>query len=67
MYDEWKDREPVNENELIISGKDNYEDERGLISNYYFDEEINMIGTVSSTKGSIRGNHYIQFRPRNVY
>ena len=25
-------------------------------SNYYFDEEINMIGTVSSTKGSIRGN-----------
>ena len=58
MYEEWKDREPVNENELIVSGKDNYEDQRGLISNYYFDEEINMIGTVSSTKGSIRGNHY---------
>ncbi len=58
MYDEWKDREPVNQNELIISGKDNYLDQRGLISNYYFDEKINMIGTVSSVKGSIRGNHY---------
>ena len=58
MYDEWKDREPINQNELIISGKDNYQDQRGLISNYYFDEKINMIGTVSSIKGSIRGNHY---------
>ena len=39
MYDEWKDREPVNQNELVISGMDNYQDQRGLISNYYFDEK----------------------------
>ena len=58
MYEEWKDRDAIENNELIISGKDNYLDSRGLISNYYFDEKINMIGTVSSIKGSIRGNHY---------
>ena len=39
-------------NEVIISGKDNYEDKRGIISNYYFDETINMIGTVESIKGA---------------
>ena len=27
MYDEWKDREPVNQNELVISGMDNYQDQ----------------------------------------
>ena len=58
MYEDWKDKSVQWQNELIINGKDNYEDQRGIISNYYFDEEINMIGTVESIKGSIRGNHY---------
>ena len=37
---------------------DEFVDERGIISNYYVDDSINMIGYVESKKGSIRGNHY---------
>ena len=58
MVDYWSNKEKIISNELIINGKDNYEDSRGLISNYYFDDSINMIGYVDSIKGSIRGNHY---------
>ena len=58
MVDFWSNKEKIISNELIINGKDNYEDSRGLISNYYFDDSINMIGYVDSVKGSIRGNHY---------
>ena len=45
-------------NEYLVKGTDDFIDERGIISNYYFDNEINMIGYVESLKGSIRGNHY---------
>tara|TARA_X000000368_G_scaffold409605_1_gene391837 strand:+ start:34720 stop:37263 length:2544 start_codon:yes stop_codon:yes gene_type:complete len=45
-------------NEEIVIGMDNYEDNRGLIENYYFNDPINMIGAVTSKKGSVRGNHY---------
>ena len=58
MYEHWRNKPIQLTNEVIISGKDNYEDKRGIISNYYFDETINMIGTVESIKGSIRGNHF---------
>ena len=58
MYEDWKNKPIQLQNEVIINGKDNYEDRRGIISNYYFDEPINMIGTVESIKGSIRGNHF---------
>ena len=58
MYEYWKTKPIQLQNEVIINGKDNYEDKRGIISNYYFDEPINMIGTVESIKGSIRGNHF---------
>tara|TARA_B100000900_G_scaffold416097_1_gene449063 strand:+ start:7104 stop:9647 length:2544 start_codon:yes stop_codon:yes gene_type:complete len=58
MVDYWSDKEKITKNEVKINGKDNYEDSRGLISNYYFDDSINMIGYVDSVRGSIRGNHY---------
>lgn len=45
-------------NEKLISGSNSYKDNRGVIENYYFHEGINMIGSVSSKKGSLRGNHY---------
>lgn len=58
MYNSWKNN-PVNQfNELIEIGKDSFIDDRGIISNYYIDDSINMIGYVESQKGSIRGNHY---------
>jgi nucleoside-diphosphate-sugar epimerase/SAM-dependent methyltransferase/dTDP-4-dehydrorhamnose 3,5-epimerase-like enzyme len=58
MYLHWKDIDILKDNEFIIEGKDNYSDSRGVISNYYFEDAINMIGAVDSVKGSIRGNHY---------
>jgi nucleoside-diphosphate-sugar epimerase/2-polyprenyl-3-methyl-5-hydroxy-6-metoxy-1,4-benzoquinol methylase/dTDP-4-dehydrorhamnose 3,5-epimerase-like enzyme len=58
MIKEWSYKLPIDENELLISGKDSYEDSRGIITNYYFDEPLNLVGYVSSVKGSVRGNHY---------
>ena len=58
MYDSWKDSVIEKFNEELEVGKDNFVDNRGIISNYYIDDFINMIGYVESSKGSIRGNHY---------
>ena len=53
-----KNIEIISNNELLEKGADDFVDERGIISNYYMDDYINMIGYVESKKGTIRGNHY---------
>ena len=58
MVESWSDREIITTNEEIEIGADNFIDDRGIISNYYFDDSINMIGYVESKKQTIRGNHY---------
>ena len=58
MIHAWSDRNIITMNEDIKVGADNFEDARGIISNYYFDDSINMIGYVESKKGTMRGNHY---------
>ena len=58
MYDSWKDDITEKYNEELEVGRDNFVDSRGIISNFYIDDYINMIGYVESVKGSIRGNHY---------
>jgi nucleoside-diphosphate-sugar epimerase/SAM-dependent methyltransferase len=58
MIESWADKPLLLENEDIQEGKDNYIDERGIISNYYFDDYLNMIGYVESKKGTQRGDHY---------
>ena len=58
MIESWKDKQPLKVNESIDIGSDNFIDERGIISNYYFDDSINMIGYVESKKETMRGNHY---------
>ncbi len=58
MISSWSDQSQILSNETIESGADEFVDERGIISNYYVDDSINMIGYVESKKGSIRGNHY---------
>ncbi|MAJ50846.1 MAG: hypothetical protein CMB82_04425 [Flammeovirgaceae bacterium] len=65
IYESWRQKNNVIGNEIIEIGKDNYEDDRGLISNYYFDDFINMIGYVDSTKNSVRGNHYHPIQTQN--
>ena len=58
MINSWSDQPQILSNEIIEFGADEFVDERGIISNYYIDDSINMIGYVESSKGSIRGNHY---------
>ena len=58
MVGSWRDREIITTNEEVEIGADNFIDDRGIISNYYFDDSINMIGYVESKKETIRGNHY---------
>ena len=58
MIISWSDFKKNNLNEEIVQGKDEYVDTRGIISNYYFDDAINMVGYIESFKGTIRGNHY---------
>ncbi len=58
MIHAWIDKNTITVNEEIEIGADNYEDDRGIISNYYFDDSINMIGYVESKKETMRGNHY---------
>ncbi len=58
MVESWSDREFIDSNEVIEIGKDNFVDERGVISNYYFEDSLNMIGYVESKKETMRGNHY---------
>ena len=58
MISSWSDKEIINKNEDVEIGADDFIDSRGIISNYYIDDTINMIGYVESVKGSIRGNHY---------
>lgn len=58
MIKVWSDKLQINSNEIIEFGADEFIDDRGIISNYYTDDSINMIGYVESKKGSIRGNHF---------
>tara|TARA_Y100001935_G_scaffold163960_1_gene134821 strand:+ start:17902 stop:20460 length:2559 start_codon:yes stop_codon:yes gene_type:complete len=58
FYKTLKDRKLKDINEVLEIGADDFVDDRGLISNYYIEDSINMIGYVESKKGSVRGNHY---------
>ena len=48
MVESWKDKAITSNEEE--TGADNFIDDRGIISNYYFDDSINMIGYVESKK-----------------
>jgi nucleoside-diphosphate-sugar epimerase/SAM-dependent methyltransferase/dTDP-4-dehydrorhamnose 3,5-epimerase-like enzyme len=58
MINEWKFQPTNMSQEIIETGKDDFIDNRGLITNYYMNEPIDMIGYVESKKESVRGNHY---------
>ncbi len=58
MIESWSSKEKISLNERIEIGANNFIDERGIISNYYFEDSLNMIGYVESARNSIRGNHY---------
>ena len=44
--------------EYVKTGENEFVDKRGKISNHELTEPINLIGLISSKKGTIRANHY---------
>lgn len=58
MVDNWSEKKIRPELEYTVQGKDEYVDDRGMISNYELTEPINMIGLIESRVGSVRANHY---------
>ena len=44
--------------EIIVKGSDSFEDQRGKIDNYMLPEHVNLVGLITSKKGSVRANHY---------
>tara|TARA_Y100000590_G_scaffold469879_1_gene660311 strand:- start:11143 stop:13701 length:2559 start_codon:yes stop_codon:yes gene_type:complete len=58
MIGQWLFKENTNNLEHIFSGKNEFIDSRGKISNYELSEPINLIGYIESKKNSVRANHF---------
>ena len=58
MITNWKNKIKKRELEYLEFGKNNFIDNRGFITNYELTEPINLIGLISSKKGTIRANHF---------
>ena len=58
MILKWSKKNLITELEQVRDGENEYEDSRGKISNHELTEPINLIGLISSKKGTIRANHY---------
>ena len=58
MINKWLFKENEISLEKIYKGSDEYRDERGVISNYELPEPVNLIGYISSKRGTVRANHF---------
>ena len=58
MISKWSDQNFVKDLEYVKKGQNEFVDKRGKISNHELTEPINLIGLISSKKGTIRANHY---------
>ena len=58
MILKWSKQKLIKDLEHVRDGDNEYIDSRGKISNHELTEPINMIGLISSKKGTIRANHY---------
>ncbi len=58
MVLKWSSQKIKRDLEYIKSGQDEFIDKRGKISNHELTEPINLIGLISSKRGTIRANHY---------
>ncbi len=58
MIFKWSNQNLNKDLEYIKSGQNEFVDKRGKISNHELTEPINLIGLISSKKGTIRANHY---------
>ncbi len=58
MILKWSKKDLVEDLEYVKDGENEYVDARGKISNHELTEPINLIGLISSKKGTMRANHY---------
>ncbi len=58
MIEKWSKQRLIKDIEFVQDGERLYVDKRGKISNFDLTEPINLIGMISSKKGTIRANHY---------
>ena len=57
MISKWSEQDFIKELEYVRDGTDEYIDSRGKI-NFELTEPINMVGLITSKKGTIRANHF---------
>ncbi len=58
MISKWSDQKLIKDLEYVKKGDNEFLDKRGKISNHELTEPINLIGLISSKKGTLRANHY---------
>ena len=58
MISKWSKQNIIKDLEYVKKGENEYIDQRGKISNHELTEPINMIGLITSKKGTLRANHY---------
>ena len=58
MIQKWSKTKFIKNLEHVKKGENEFIDDRGKISNYELPESINLIGLISSKKGTIRANHF---------
>ncbi len=58
MIFKWSKLDRIKDLEYVKKGQNEFVDIRGKISNHELTEPINLIGLISSKKGTIRANHY---------
>tara|TARA_B100000963_G_scaffold339226_1_gene336780 strand:- start:3389 stop:5929 length:2541 start_codon:yes stop_codon:yes gene_type:complete len=58
MIFKWSKQKFISDIEYVKDGEKEFEDKRGKISNHELTEPINMIGLITSKKGTMRANHY---------
>ncbi len=58
MVSKWSKQKIKTDLEYVNNGENEFIDSRGKISNHELTEPINLIGLITSKKGTIRANHY---------
>jgi len=58
MIENWSKQSINSALEYVDKGGKEYSDQRGRILNYELTEPINLIGLITSKKGTVRANHY---------
>ncbi len=58
MILKWSSQKIMKDLEYVKKGQNEFVDKRGKISNHELTEPINLIGLISSKKGTLRANHY---------